>query len=235
MSLRHIGHWARYTVWCTLAAMFALGCNPLATVSFLTQSDPVKPAEFPLTYDKGPKKDKEVVVALFVSCAPGISPSLAGSEGKLASDMAKKLPEMAKAAKRPTKMTVVEPSQVNTFKMKNPNWKQMHPSEWGKKLNADFVMEIRIEKMSLYKSGNLSLLYEGEAEVNVDVYEVDGGTAQAPKYTYVNPFKWPHTGFLASDSIPESRFKQDFLEHLAMELCMKHVEHKQASGIAEEK
>jgi hypothetical protein len=229
MSHNQLGKWAGRAVWFTLAAVFTLGCNPLSTISFLTQSDPTKPAEYPLVFEKGPKKGKEVVVAVFVSSAPGIGPVFAGSEGKLASDIARKLPEMAKENKQ--KLVVIDPAQVNQFKMRNPTWKQMHQSEWGKKLNVDFVLDIQLDKMSLYQPGSLNQLYEGSADVTVDVYDVDAGPAE-PKYNYVYVFKYPRAGMQDATTIPVTRFKQEYLEHLAAEISMKHVTHKQGSDIA---
>ena len=129
---------------------------------------------------------------------------------------------------------VLEPAQVNTFKMKNPKWKSMHASEWGKKLNADFVLDITLVKMSLYEQNSLQELYLGTAEVNVDGYDVDAGVAE-PKWNYVYPFKYPHSGVISRDSIPEARFRQDFLEHLAAEISMKHVTCKQGSGILDDR
>jgi hypothetical protein len=221
----------RAIVWLTFATVLTIGCNPLSTISFLTQSDPVKPAEYPLVAKDGPKKGKEVVVALFISSAPGIGPVFAGSEGKLASDIAKKIPEMAKESKQ--KLVVLDPAEVNKFKMRNPTWKSMNPSEWGKKLGVDFVLDIHLDKMSLYQPGSLNQLYEGRAEVTVDTYDVEAGPGE-PKYNYVLPFSYPHTGILDATTIPQNRFKQDYLEHLASEIAMKHVEHKQGSGIAAE-
>jgi hypothetical protein len=235
MSQNRVGKWARRAVWTTLAAVFTLGCSPLSTIAFIFGDDPTKPAEYPLTFKDGPKKGKEVVVAVFISSAPGIGQPFAGSEGKLAYDIAKKLPEMAKLGKTPQKLVVLEPSLVNKFKMDNPTWKQgMHPSEWGRKLHVDFVIDIQLESMSLYQPGSLNQLYEGQADVTVDVYDVDVGPGE-PKYNYVLPFKYPHTHPLAVDNIPQNRFKQDFLEHLAAEISMKHIEHKISSGIADDK
>ncbi len=234
MSQNQAGKWARRAVWLTFAAVLTIGCSPLSTIAFLWGDAPVKPAEYPLEYKDGPRKGKEVVVALFISSAPGIGPVFAGSEGKLAFDIAKKLPEMAKENKPPQKLVVLDPALVNKFKMNNPNWKLMHSSEWGKKLNVDFVLDIHLEKMSLYQPGSLNMYYEGQADVTVDVYDVEAGPGE-PKYSYVHPFKYPHTGILPTDSIPQNRFKQDYLEHLAAELAMKHVSHKVDSGIAEEK
>jgi hypothetical protein len=230
MNQKLLGKWAKRAVWLALAVVLSIGCNPLATVGFIFGDDPVKPAEYPLEYKDGPKKGKEVVVAVFVTSAPGIGPVFAGSEGKLASDIAKKLPEIAKAGKK--KLVVLDPSLVNTFKMKNQTWKQMHPSEWGKKLGADFVLDIQLDRMSLYQPGSLNKLYEGQADVTVDVYDVDTGPGEA-KYEYILPYKYPR-GLRAIDaeSTPPNRFKMEFLEHLATEICNKHVEHKLSTGIA---
>jgi hypothetical protein len=218
-------------VWGTLAVVMAIGCNPLATISFLTQKDPKVSAEYPLTFKDGPKKNKdEIVVAMFVTVAPGSGPLFAGVEGKLAGDLAKKLPEMAKEYKQ--KIVVREPAQVNRFKMNNKNWNLMSPAEWGRKLDADYVIEINLKNMSLYQPGSLNNLYEGHAEVEVSVYDVDAGAGD-PKYSYVHPYSYPRTGMLDATTLPVNRFKQDFMEHLATELAMKHVDHKQGSGIAE--
>jgi hypothetical protein len=226
------GKWARGAVWGTVLAIFTLGCNPLSTLSFLTNPEPLKPAEYPLVFKEGPKKGKDpVTVALFVTSSSNIGPTFAGAEGRLAYGIAKELPEMAKEGDSHHKLVVLEPSAVNKFKMHNPNWKLMHPTEWGKKLNVDFVIDIQLEKMSLYQKQSANLVYEGQAEVDISVYDVDAGLE--PRYNYVLAFKYPHTGVLDASFIPPERFKQDYLEHLATEICMKHAAHKTAIGIAD--
>ena len=66
MSQNRAGKGMRFVVWFTFGLMSAIGCDPLATFAFLTQQEPVKKAEYPLTFDSGPKKGKEVAVAVFV-------------------------------------------------------------------------------------------------------------------------------------------------------------------------
>lgn len=232
MSQNQLGRWAKRAVWFTFAAVFTLGCNPLSTLSFIN-GEPIKEAEYPLVFKEGPKKGKDVMVAVFVSSAPGVAPTFAGSEAALASNISKKLPEMAKDIK--PKLLVYEPALVNKFKMNNPTWKQgMHPSEWGRKLGVDFVFDIQLDKMSLYQPGSLNAIYEGQADVNVDVYDVDAGPME-PKYSYIHAFKYPRTGYFDASTIPVNRFKQDFLEHLAAEICRKHIKHKEASEIGDYK
>ena len=82
---------------------------------------------------EGPNKDKEeIVVAMFVTQAPGQSLEFAQADASLASELSKRLPEMAKEGKQKQKITVVPTAKVNKFKYTNKNWKQMHPAECGK-------------------------------------------------------------------------------------------------------
>src|SRR5262249_20120672 len=172
---------------------------------------------------------EEIVVALFVSQGTGQSYEFAGAEGHLASELAKKLPEMSKENKR--KLKVVRVADVNMFKVKNPNWKVMHPSTWGKQLGADFVLDIHLDKMSLYQPNSLNEIYKGSAEVSVDVYDVDAG--QAAPSNYIHAFSYPTTGVRDATSIPVSQFRKAFIENLAVELCRYHIDYKKSSGIAE--
>ena len=183
--MNKMNRWARRAVWGTLFVVCTIGCNPITTLAFLTQKEMKLPAEFPLTYKDGPKKNQEeIVVALFVSQGTGQSYDLAGADTTLANEVIKKLPEMVKETKQKQKLTVLTTAQVNKFKMKNPNWKMMHPTERAKQLGADFVLEIHLEKMNLYQPGSQQSLYEGRADITVDMYDVEDGAATDPKHTY---------------------------------------------------
>ena len=222
--------WARRAVWGTFAVVCMIGCNPLATIGFLTYKDPVRPAPYPLVAKDGPKKDKEeVTVALFVSQGSGQSFEFAGAENTIASEMGRKLPDLAKENKQ--KVAVIPTAKVNQFKFKNPTWKNMHPSAWGKALGVDYVLEVNLDKMRLYQPGSLNQLYEGRGEVSVFMYDVDEGVAEPKSYTYA--FLHPKTGVLDATSIPLGTFKKEFLERLAIELAQQHIDYKQSSGIAE--
>jgi hypothetical protein len=222
--------WARRAVWGTLAVVLTIGCNPLATIGFLTYKDPVKPAKYPLVTKEGSKKDKEeITVALFVSQGSGQSFEFAGAEGTIASEMARAIPDLAKENKQ--KVKVIPTAQVNKFKMNNPTWKDMHASAWGKALGVDYVLEIHLDKLRLYQPGSLNQLYEGRGEVSVFMYDVEDGVAE-PKY-YVHNYLYPKTGVRDATSIPLGAFKKEFLERLAVELAQYHIDHKTSSGIAE--
>jgi len=218
-------------VWGVFAIVITMGCNPLSTIAFLTSRDAKEEAKHPLTFKEGPKKDKaEIVVALFVSQNTGQSFDFSLADGVIASEMAKRLPELAKLNKQ--KLIVIAPSEVNKFKIKNPDWKVMHQTTWGKKLGADFVLAIHVEKMELYQPGSLKQIYEGRAEVTVDTFDVDAGVGE-PKSNYIYPFSYPKTVVRDVGSMPQGTFKKAFLENLAEELAMQHIDHKASSGIAD--
>src|SRR5579872_5903882 len=146
----------------TILAALPGGCTPFN----FSYGNP-RETEYPLEFKEGPKKGKEVVVALFVSCSPGMEPEFARCEVTLASDLAKTLPEIAKEKNK--KISVIDPVQINKFAMRTPNFTRMHPCEWGWSLGADFVMTVHLDKMSFYQSGSQNQIYEGMAEVVVDV------------------------------------------------------------------
>jgi len=222
--------WARRAVWGTLAVIFTVGCNPLTTIAFLTHKEVKVPAKVPLEFGEDERKEKEEVkVALFVSQGTGQSFEFAGADSALAGEIAKVLPEMAKENKQ--KIVVLPPSEINRFKMKNPQWKLMHAADRGKRLGADFVVVAHLDKMSLFQPGSQNSFYEGRADVTVDTYRVDEGETEPRTYTHA--FAYPKTGFRDASSKPVSAFRREFIENLAVELARYHVEHKPSSGIAE--
>src|SRR4029079_10427840 len=146
MNRNRTFRWARRAIWGTLAVVLTIGCNPLATIGFLTYKDTVAQAKYPFVEKEGRKKDKEeITVALFVKQASGLSFEFAGADGTIAAEMARKIPELAKENKHKQKVVVIPTAQVNKFKMNNPTWKDMHPSAWGKALNVDYVLDIHLD------------------------------------------------------------------------------------------
>lgn len=222
--------WARRAVWGAVAVIFTLGCNPLATIAFLTHRDTPLPAKYPFVPPDDSKRSKdEITVAVFVSQSSSQSYEFAGAESTLASELARVIPELAKENKQ--KIKVIPPAEVNKFKFKNPTWKNMHASAWGKALGADFVLEVHLDKMRLYQPESRDQLYEGRAEVSVFMYDVKKGVAEPNNY--IHPYCFPKTGFRDATTIPLGTFKKAFLERLAVEIAQYHIDHRPDSGIAE--
>jgi len=170
------------------------------------------------------------VVVFLTKTAPSTGLEFAAADRDLADKLAKRLPEMAKENKQ--KIRVVSPTQVNKFKIANPHWKQMNAAEIGEKLGADFVLEVWLDKMRLYEPGSLNNIYKGSAEVTVTITNV-GSPDSVRNDRYVHSFTYPKTGSRDASVMPESQFRQYFIETLASELCRYHVDTKASVGIAE--
>lgn len=232
------GKWARRLVWGTFITVFGLGCNPLSTIAFLTHRDEKLPPTYPMPPkdDEATGKKKDVVkVAVFCHFAHAMPPEFATADRDLAAMMARKCPDLVRAAEPKVKLEIINPSEVETFKRSNPNWKTMHPSAWGKKLNVDYVMEVTLAGMQLYQPHSNNMIYEGRADVTVDVYDVEKGNA-APLHNYPHAFRYPKGMLRDVDSgRGQTQFKQQYLDNLAIEIMLNHIEHKQNVGIADDK
>jgi hypothetical protein len=230
--MQRTGKWARRAVWATLVVVMCIGCSPLNTIAFLCNRDEPTPAEYPLRPKTGPKheKDKELIVLVLVGQSTSRQ-ELVGADRELAVALSKRIPEEAKEYK--DKITVIPTSQVEKFKMNNINWKAMHPTAIGKKLGADVVLDIHLSNMNLYQPGSGNNIYEGTAEVSVEVYDVTAGPGE-PLHKYIYPHKYPKSGMVSAvdAEVPVSRFRMQFLDKLAIELARKHIDHKQSASIA---
>lgn len=232
--MNRTGNWAKRGVWLTLAAVLTIGCNPITLPFVLFRPEPKMPAEYPLRPKEGEKSDKDTEIKVLLLChhTSGIAYEFAGADRELASMLAKRMTALATECK--DNLTVIQPAEVDKFKMSNPNWRYMHATAIGKQLEADYVIETHVGNVNVYQPNSGKQIYEGRAEVAVDVYAVEDGVAE-PKHRYVLPYTYPKTGMIASSDVPPSRFKQLFLERLALELARKHVEYKAGDGILSER
>jgi hypothetical protein len=226
--------WSKRTVWLALAAVLTIGCSPIQTLGFLLHKDDKLPAKYPLRPKEGPKKDKDEEIKLLILCdrGPNVPQEFAMIQNDLASALAKQISEVAKDNKE--KFTVVSAAEVMKYKQGNPNWKSQHPSEIGKKFNADYVIDITLSNIGVYQAGSGREIYEGRAEVYVDVFETALGKAE-PKDKYVHPYTYPKTGMIAASNLPLSQFKQMYVNQLALEILEKHLEHRPSEGLAAER
>jgi hypothetical protein len=226
-----LNKWAKRSVWLVLAAVLTIGCNPLQTVAFFLHKDDKLPAQYPLRPKEGPKKERDEEITILVLCdrGPGVPQEFASVPNDVMAAVAKRLPEMGKENKE--KYAVVPVEQVNKFKMNNPNWKTLPAAQIGKKLGADYVIDLTIANVNIYQPGSGRAIYEGRCELEAAVYDT-AATGPTPKDTYTHPFVYPKTGMIAADNLPLSRFKQGFVEQLAQEIVQFHLEHRPSDGIA---
>ena len=102
----------------------------------------------------------------------------------------------------------------------------------GRFTKADFILDVALSKIAIYQPGSANQIYEGRAEVSVDLYEVADTTGESTHY--IHNFVYPKAGFRDATAIPPSQFRMEYVSQLAKELALYHVEHPPSTGIAEQ-
>ena len=229
MSGSKSGRWAKRGVWAAAVVVATVGCNPLTTIAFLTHRDDPVPAPYRFRPKEGEKADRDKEIKVLVLCdhSAGMTFEFAGADRDLAALLAKRLPELAKENK--DKVAVITPAELDKFKINNQGWRTMRPARIGKALGADYVLDVSVGNVNVYQPNSGRKIYEGRAEVEVDVYDVNAPAADGPLHHYTHPFVYPKTGMKVVEDVPLSRFRQEFLEKLALELSRKHIDYKPAA------
>ena len=115
-------------VWLTLAAVLAIGCNPLTLPFLLLHGDPKIPAEYPLRpKDKdAAKHDKDEEITVLVLCPHAQQHHVRVRRGgpRTASMIAKQAARGGEGVQGQGGRWSSR-RQVDKFKMANPNWKYM--------------------------------------------------------------------------------------------------------------
>lgn len=227
----------RVAVWGTLVAVLSFGCNPLQMIAFMMHKDDLMPARCPLPAKRdadGDKKKEPVKVAVFCTFAHTPPIDFASSDRELAALIVKRFPEIHKASGHKDKIEFISMAEVDKFKIAHPSWKAMHPSAWGKKLGVDYVIEYTLNGMQLYQPATRNQIYEGRAEVTIDVYDTDK-PGEAPLHSTMHGFSYPKGMVRDASAVPATRFKQMYLESLSVELIHYHIEYKLSDDIASDR
>ena len=225
-----INKWAKRSVWLTLAAVLTIGCNPLQTLGFIFRDDPKIQPKYPLRPKEGPKKERDAEISVLILCLQrqGLPIEFGGSDRELAADMSRILPDMAKLNK--DKLRLVSADDLANYQAKHPNWRTLSAAQIGKALGADCVIQAYIASASLYQPGTQNQLYDGKAEVEVNVYDLTGEKPVERHYNH--PFEYKPNKSPDVSNTNVNVYRQGFLETLARQLCWKHVEHPSSDEIA---
>lgn len=194
-----------------LAVLFTAGCNPLMAPFFLGGSDPKYDPDFKLAAGK-----KEVRVLVLTYCSSlETRPELLGADRELTSLVAQKLVEGAKENKE--KLTVVAGSAVQRYTDEHPNWQTMAPEEIGEHFRSDYVIEMEIDKLTLYEPLSNKELYRGQAELSVKVHDVrKPGTD--PVFHKEYSVEYPRSRPVPITDTNPRKFRLDFLTRVATDI-----------------
>jgi hypothetical protein len=202
-------------------AVSCTGCNLMALPFFLIPGmEPKHEARCKLTPHE---KDKEVKVVILSSSGLETRPEFLRVDRELSRLLYQHLEEGFKKNKE--KVTLVAVSQVEKYKDEHPNWHSLSPAEIGKHFNADYVIDLEINAVTLYEQGSANTLFRGHAEISIDVVDVYKPT-EGPIYREEYTVDYPR----ARGPIPASegnvpQFRQRFLSVIARELSWRFTAH----------
>jgi hypothetical protein len=206
-----------------LLASLAMGCNMMAMPFFLIPGmEPKYEAKCKLA-----SSDKEKTVTAVILASSGLEtrPEFIRVDRELSRLLSQKLQEAFKRNKE--NVVLVPISKVERYKDEHPNWHSMAPEDIGKYFNAEYVIDLEIESISLYEPGNGNTLFRGRARISVDVVEVKKAT-EGPiykeEYSIEYPKAWPQSANFSDDS-NAAQFRLAFLTKIAQELSWRFTAH----------
>src|SRR5947209_8022189 len=152
-----------------VAAALGTGCNVLSLPYFLFSPDDTKPAE---AKNLGTKEKDKTVRVLLVATHPGLEtrPEFIRVDRELCGLVAQQL--QAAAAANKEKIEIVPVRQVERYKEEHPGWETMY-REMAKEFDADYLVTLDIDSISLYDKGMGNLLYRGRANISVSITDLN--------------------------------------------------------------
>jgi hypothetical protein len=216
------GTWRLRAIAGVLVLAAGLGCNPLTTAYFMlvgveNKAEP----EFKLA---SKDKNHEVKVLILAYSAPDVQTDQVGIDRQIGVEFTRQLEALCKANKE--KVKIVPFHKVEKFKSDNPGWKTMEITEIGGKFDADYVIDVEVVALNLYKPGSRKSLLEGTARLEVSALDLHK-PQDGPAWHQVIPCGYPSSG---KGSIPVGddnvdSFREKFVRRIATDLCWKFTGH----------
>ncbi|HVK18602.1 MAG TPA: hypothetical protein VM533_16835 [Fimbriiglobus sp.] len=209
--------WRRWVIGLGLLAFASMGCSP-STLWFLMRGDDKRDPVSPLPCKDG----KDVVtVAILSSASPtlGMDPYFTGSERELATLIGQRMAAETKEDRRPIR--VIEQSKMEQFK-KTPgqDWRTMNPAAIGKKVGADYVIDLTVNSMSIFQPEFGREFYQGRAQLQVVVWDVE--KPDAPYQDYFHPSVGEQKSTAA---LSPAGYRKWFVNEVATEVAHRHIPH----------
>lgn len=211
------GRWAGLL----LAAAACTGCNLMALPFFLLPGmEPKNEAKCKLA-----SADKERVVKVVILASAGLEtrPEFVRVDRDLTQLLARKLEAGFKENKE--KVTIVSTGRIEKYKDEHPNWKSLAPQEIGEYFDADYVVSLEINSISLFEPGSINTLYRGRADISISVTNVhrnDDGPVYEEEYTCEYPRS---SGPIPAGDSNAAQFRLRFLTVVARELSWRFITH----------
>ena len=201
----------RLTAFLMVGFLASLGCNPASLTYFLIPP-PKIPAKMPLTENKD---DPTVVIVVSHTSQLQNTTELFNADRLIANRLTEVLKRQYKLNRK--KVNIIDPYKVWDYRSSHPNWALEGPRPIGDHFKADYVINIEIDKMTLYQKKTHNLLYQGQAELSISVTDMNAPEGQSPRSEpYVTTF--PATHPVSANDYSVGIFRSKFIDYMANDL-----------------
>jgi hypothetical protein len=202
------------------AAALACACMPLGSLPyFLMGQDPTDPPGI----QKLASDDKEVKVAVLIYGGLETRPEFHTADRDLSRRVAKKLGELAKDNRENLKM--VSATKVDSFKSTHLGWRTMEKDEIGRALDADYVVYVEINELSMYKKGSANMLYQGQAQLTVNLIDVNNSDEPPEPKDLTITYPSETLDSIPSDDKAPAVFLGEFYDKIAAQVAYQFTSH----------
>lgn len=192
------------------------GMNPFLIPYLFGAHNTNTPAEFPL---KPIGKNKEAKVVILVSSKTGLPADLTGVDRMLNAELIQTLETRLKESEE--KVQILKMPALDKFKNDTPNWRSAKPYDVGKQFGADYMIDVEIQEMDLFKPGSRGKWLQGRAVVSVNVYELSKPLKE-PAGKWDLEFAYPRDREIEVETRSHiSTFRTAFVQRIASDVSIK--------------
>ena len=194
-----------------------MGCGDAGTMAyFLMPEQRIEPTIKHLALKKDDKKPTPRVVILTWTADLETRPEFINADRQLAEALSRELKDLTRGADE--KLEIVSGRKVEEFKNNRPNWRQMELAEIGRSFDADHLIYLEINQLSLYEPGSFNQLMRGRANITVTLVDVKQPD-DMPKHETMNcihPSDAP--GPVPVGDMQPMQFREKFLNYVSRQL-----------------
>jgi hypothetical protein len=201
-------------------ATLCAGCNIMALPFFLIPG--MEPMHEPMCKLAPGKKDDHVKVVILASTGLENRSELVRADRELSSLLVRQLQEAFKKNKED--VSVVSATKVEKYKDDHPDWQSESPAAIGKHFHADYVVELDIESLTLYKEGSARTIFQGHAKIAVSVIDVHK-PGDDPIFKHPYRCEFPKDRPIFSMDSDAEQFRYEFMRTIAREICWYFAKH----------
>ena len=156
--------------------------------------------------------------------AMSMDPAFAGAERELATLIAQRM--TAETAKDDHPIRIIEQSKIDKLKHQpGRDWRTLNMAAEGKKLGADYVIDLTLNSMSIFQPEFGREFYQGRAQLQVVVWDTD--KPDAPYQDYFHPAIGEQQSTATKSPAGYRKF---FINKVAAEVAHRHIPHVATRG-----